>query len=326
MSRLRSGWVLEHFVVGLDIGGTAIKGALINAGGYIVCKEVIATCHDSGHERFVDSLCDLICKLSQGYRLDAVGLGIAGMLDVEQSMVLESPNMPQLQRLPLRKMLAQRLGCRVIIENDANAAAQGELRAGAGRGLANFLFFTLGTGIGSGLILNACLWRGEQGKAGEFGHVTVESDGELCGCGRRGCLEAYSSGTAIMRMARNAAFQHQDSALRAYTDNPSAITPEIVYQYALTGDAACCLIFKTMARGLAIAIANVNNLLDILCFIIGGGISGAFDLFSPMILEELDQRVFMMSRDSIRLIRAQLGNDAGVLGAGFLALDALDRG
>lgn len=314
---------MEHFVVGLDIGGTNIKGALINACGDIVYKELIATCHDSGHESFVDGLCDLICKLTQGYRLNAVGLGIAGMLDAERSMVLESPNMPQLQRLPLRNMLAQRLHCRVIIENDANVAAQGELRAGAGRGLSNFLFFTLGTGIGSGLILNECLWCGEQGKAGEFGHVTVEPDGELCGCGRYGCLEAYSSGTAIMRMARNAAFHHQDSALRAYADNPSAITPEIVYQHALTGDAACCLIFKTMARGLAIAIANVNNLLDIHSFIIGGGISRAFDLFSPMIMEELDQRVFIMSRDSIRLIRAQLGNDAGVIGAGFLALDAL---
>lgn len=313
-------------MVGLDIGGTAVKGALLSAGGTIVCKEVIATCHDSGYERFVDSLCDLTCKLAQGNTLDAVGLGIAGVLDAERSTVLESPNMPQLQHLPLRMMLEQRLHCRVIIENDANAAAEGELRAGAGQGWENFLFFTLGTGIGAGLILNACLWCGELGKAGEFGHITVEPDGELCGCGRRGCLEAYSSGTAITRMARNAALLHPESALRSYTDNPSAITPEIVHKHALAGDAACLLIFKTMAQGLAIAIADVNNLLDIHSFIIGGGISRAFELFSPMIMEELDQRVFIISRDNIRLIRAQLGNDAGVLGAGFLALDRLDRG
>ncbi len=316
---------MEYMVVGLDVGGTAVKGALLNAAGDIVRKDVTATCYDAGQEVFVESLCDFACSLAQGYAINVLGLGIAGLLDPARTMLIESPNLPYLQKLPLRQMLEQRLNCPVIIENDANAAALGELRAGAGRGLANFLFFTLGTGIGSGIILNECLWRGEQGKAGEFGHVTVESGGQLCGCGRRGCLEAYSSGTAIVRMARSAAMNNLDSALHVHADDPAVITPKIVYHYALEGDSACRMIFKTMARGLATAISDVNNLLDIYTFIVGGGISQASEFFIPFVMDELDQRLFSMSRGRIKLFRAELGNDAGVYGAGFLAYDRLLR-
>jgi glucokinase len=315
---------MENMVVGLDIGGTAVKGVLLSTSGETVRNEVIATCHEAGQEEFVASLCDFAHNLARGYTIKTLGLGIAGLLDRERTMLLESPNLPGLQWLPLKNMLEQRLMCPVIIENDANVAALGELRAGAGRGHSNFLFFTLGTGIGSGIILNKSLWMGEQGKAGEFGHMTIDPGGQVCGCGRRGCLEAYSSGTAIVRMARLASLSNEDSALHEYADDLAAITPKVVYQYALNADRACCIIFETMARGLASAIADVNNLLDIHTFIVGGGISMASDFFIPMVMEALDQKLFTMSRGQVTLIRAQLGNDAGVLGAGYMALDRLE--
>jgi len=310
---------MEQYVVGLDIGGTAVKGALINTAGDIVYQDSIATCHDFKNNGFVESLNEFILNLLRGNKIQALGVAIAGVLDSERTMLIESPNLPQLKNLPLQNLMLQRFHCPVIIENDANAAAFGELHFGSGRGCDNFLFFTLGTGIGSGVVLERSLWRGELGKAGEFGHVTVEPDGQLCGCGKKGCLEAYSSGTAIIRMARKAAANNPDTALHSYADDIASITPERVYQAALAGDGASRMIFKTMARGLAIAIADVNNLLDIHTFIIGGGISGACKFFVPMILEELEQRVFKISREKIKIVKAQLGNDAGVLGAGLLA-------
>ncbi len=317
---------MKNYFIGLDIGGTAIKGALLDDDGAVIRSDQVATSHDNGRDMFVDSICELALGLARDYSFKAVGLGVAGMLDPERTTLVESPNMPGLSRVPLKAMLEQRLHCPVALENDANTAALGELTSGAGRGHQNFLFFTLGTGVGSGLILNSCLWRGEQGKAGEFGHVTVYHDGEVCGCGKRGCLEAHSSGTAIVRMARAAALQNATTALRMYADRPAELTPKIVYQYAVNGDAVCRDIFEAMAQGLAIAIADVNNLLDIYVFIAGGGISRAYDLFAPLVMEEIDRRVFKAARGRIRLIQAQLGNDAGVYGAWHVARAALKDG
>jgi len=314
---------MKNCVVGLDVGGTAVKGAFINSAGEIVRKNAIATCSHSGPEDFIESLCGFAQMLAHDGTIEALGIGIAGLLDSERSMLIESPNLPLLSGMPLQVLLEKRLNCPVRIENDANAAALGELRFGAGKGLSNFLFFTLGTGIGAGLILNAGLWHGERSKAGEFGHVNIFPDGELCGCGKLGCLEAHCSGTAIMRMACEAAVHNEATALHAYRDETASITPEIVYQHAVAGDAVSRHIFKTMAQGLAIALADVNNLLDIETFIVGGGVSRAYDLFCPWVMAELDRRVFSAAQGNIRLIRAQLGNDAGLLGAGFLACEVL---
>jgi len=314
---------VKHRIIGCDVGGTAIKAGLLGAGAGIVRRDEMSTCCDSGRERFVNRLCDLVASLSPGHAVDAVGLGIAGILDTGRTTVLESPNMPLLDGLALKPILEQKLRCPVVIENDANAAALGELRAGAGRGHSQFLFFTLGTGIGSGLILNERLWLGEMGKAGEFGHVTVFPEGELCGCGKRGCLEAHASGTAIIKMACDSAMHDEQSSLRCYRDCIAGITPEVVYHHACEGDAASRMVFQAMARALAIAMAGVNHLLDIHTFIVGGGVSGAYDLFCPMVMDELNRRVFKLSRGRVRLIRAQLGNDAGMYGAAFAARDAL---
>lgn len=314
---------MSQCIIGCDIGGTAVKAALVNKDGSIVRSAEIPSLHGRGHEGFVKSVCDLVTRLAQGCSCDAVGLGIAGMLDPARTRLVNSPNMPLLNGIPLKQMLEQQLECPVYIENDANAAALGELHAGAGRTHSQFLFFTLGTGIGSGLILNKRLWIGEAGKAGEFGHVTVYPDGELCGCGRRGCLEAHASGTAIVRMAREAAQRDTASSLYAYRERSAEITPELVYRLAGAGDEASRTVFSSMARALAIAIAGVNNLLDIHTFIVGGGISRAYDLFCPLVMDELDRMVFGLSRGRINLLRAQLGNDAGVCGAAWAAREAL---
>ena len=312
---------MEKFTIGLDIGGTLIKGALFDAGANPVKKASVPTASGNAEEAFIATIESLVKTLQKDHRPAAsVGIGIAGLIDADRKSLIESPNLPHLKKLALKKILEARLGLSVFIENDANAAALGELWAGAGKDLPNFLLFTLGTGIGSGLVLNGKLWTGETGKAGEWGHVVVQPDGAMCACGKKGCLEAHSSGTALVRMAKDALTGGRKTSLRSrYQQSPDTVTPEAIYNEAKNGDALCREIYFSAARYLAIALSNANNLLDIHTFIIGGGISRAFPLFETYLLEETRKRVFDISKKRIHITVSQLGNDAGTYGAAYLA-------
>lgn len=304
-------------VIGIDVGGTMIKAGLFDGSGTLLKKDELPT--GAGP----DELCENIAALAGRLQTDttgatAVGIGIAGLLDAGRHVLIESPNLPRLRQLPLRETLQQKLSLPVHLENDANAAALGELWAGQGRGLDNFLLLTLGTGIGSGLILNGRLWTGELGKAGEFGHTVVDPAGPQCACGRRGCVEACASGSALVRMAREAIARGDDTTLAGTP--PEELTPKAIYTAAHNGDAVARELFQIAARHLATAIANVNNLLDIHTFIIGGGVSKAASIFQAGLLEHIRHNVFAASRDKIRVVISELGNDAGIFGAAFLAL------
>jgi len=315
---------MNSHLLGIDIGGTMIKGALFNNSGSIIAKGEIPTGGDKGVDHFIGNIISLVETLQKKSPAVALGVGIAGLLDRERRILLESPNLPLLNNLPLQDHLSSRLQMPVFIENDANTAALGELWAGDGRDIQNFLLFTLGTGIGGGLILDGKLWTGDFGKAGEFGHVIVEPGGALCGCGKLGCLEAYSSGSAMVRIAREALINGIPSSLKAmYDKNPGDITPKVLYIEARSGDALCNNIFHEAARYLARAISNVNNLLDIHTFIIGGGVSKASEIFHAGLLQEVQNLVFSMSKDKISIIISKLGNDAGVYGAGYLAIQGI---
>ena len=312
---------MNDYIVGIDIGGTMIKGASFDTGGGLLRKEETSTQAEKGPEKLIENIVSLAHLLQTGNdKTSAMGIGIAGVLNKDRTVLLESPNLPLINNLPLKKLLESELNIPVFLENDANVAALGELWAGDGKGLDNFLLLTLGTGIGSGLILGGSLWTGETGKAGEFGHVIVNPQGAQCGCGKKGCLEAHSSGSAMTRMAREALAKGRDSSLQnLYKDNPDALTPKAIYTEAKNGDALCLDIFQEAARFLAIAISDVNNLLDIHNFIIGGGVSKAYHIFEGGLRGEVEKKVFNVSRDKIRITISKLGNDAGVFGAGYLA-------
>jgi len=313
---------MNKHLLGIDIGGTLIKGALFDNSGSMVTRAEIPTGGDRGVDHFIENIIALAGTLQKkGPSASALGVGITGQLDRERRILIESPNLPLLNNLPLKEYLCSRLQMPVFIENDANVAALGELWVGDGRDIQNFLLFTLGTGIGGGLILNGKLWTGDLGKAGEFGHVIVEPGGAQCGCGKCGCLEAHSSGSAMVRIAREALAGGMASSLKTlYDTNPENITPKAIYIEARKGDALCNNIFHEAARYLAQAISNVNNLLDIHTFIIGGGVSKASEIFHAGLMQEVQNRVFSMSKDKISIIISRLGNDAGVYGAGFLAM------
>jgi glucokinase len=312
---------MNGYIIGIDIGGTMIKGALFDLQGGLIRKDETSTKAEKGLEPFIENIVSFVNLFQKGTgKASSLGIGIAGVLDKERETLLESPNLPLLKNVPLKKLLESELGIPVFIENDANIAALGELWAGDGKGIDNFLLLTLGTGIGSGLILNGNLWTGETGKAGEFGHAVVNPEGAQCACGKKGCLEAHSSGSAMVRMAREALAKGRESSLQnLYKNNPDALTPKAIYTEAKNGDELCLEIFKEAARFLAIAISDVNNLLDIHNFIIGGGVSKASHIFEAGLREEVRKRVFSISKDKIRIIISKLGNDAGIFGAGYLA-------
>jgi glucokinase len=316
---------MQDYVIGIDIGGTMIKGALFGSDGALVEKRSEETRVDRGRDAVLQNLIALIKSLhtAKGQML-SIGIGVAGVLDPPKEVLLQSPNIKPLEQAPLKKLLNEALQLPVFLENDANAAALGEKWAGAGRELDNFLLITLGTGIGGGFILHGDLWAGENGKAGEIGHMVVATDGILCACGKRGCLEAYSSATAIKRMAQDAVQSGACSSLKNLSRGDfSTIDAEMVHQAALQGDAISIDIFKQMARYLAIGISNVNNLLDIHNFIIGGAASNALEVFRSFLLEEVARQVYAISQSKIKITASQLGNDAGIYGAAYLALKSV---
>jgi len=310
------------YIIGIDIGGTIIKGALFTAEGNLVQAASIETQAYQGTEKVLKNLLSLVNSLKEKERgCSAIGIGVAGVLDAKKERLLQSPNLKNLENINLKHFLVESVKLPAYLENDANAAALGEKWAGAGRNIENFLLITLGTGIGGGLVLHGDLWSGEHGKAGEFGHMIVEQGGAACACGKKGCLEAYSSGEAISRMAREALQSGACSSLKNLSSgNYDIIDAEMVYHAAQNGDAVAVEVYKRAAQYLAIGIANVNNLLDIHHIIIGGGVSKAFNLFAAVLIEEVKKQVFRISQDRIMIVPSQLGSEAGIYGAAYLAL------
>lgn len=313
---------MQNYVLGIDVGGTIIKGALFNSEGQLLETSSIGTQESQGKEKILGNLLSLVNSLQEkAKKVSAIGIGVAGILDVEKEVLLQSPNLKNLENAHIKNFLAEALRIPVYLENDANAAALGEKWAGAGKNIENFLCITLGTGIGCGLILHNELWSGENGKAGEFGHMIVAHRGVPCACGKNGCLEAYSSGEAISRMARTRLQSGAYSSLKNLSGGDfNTINAEMVYRAARNGDTVAIEIFKQAATYLAVGIANVNNLLDIHYVILGGGVSNAFDVFAPFLLEEIKKQVFIISRERIAVVPSALGSAAGIYGAGYLAL------
>ncbi|MCX8044312.1 MAG: ROK family protein [Desulfobacterota bacterium] len=311
----------QDFYIGIDIGGTVIKAGLFNADGVLHRKLSIPTPRKRSIDHFLDALVTAVQQLCPD--LDPtppIGIGIAGILDFERTTVLESPNLPFLQGVKVFDLAYNRFNTSVFLENDANCAALGELWVGEGKDLDNFLLYTIGTGIGSGIILDKKLWTGEQGKAGEFGHIIVNPNGSLCSCGKVGCLEAEASGSAIIRSARQALLSGASSALLYQVGTGfDEVTPEHVYHAACAGDSTCLEILRQCATFLAIGMSNVNNLLDIHHFIIGGGVGTALRLVHDHLSKMTKKMLFNVSKEKLTIHYAALGNDAGMFGAGFLA-------
>lgn len=322
---------MNKMAIAIDLGGTFIKGALIDRAGKINSPIQTPTGKDLSPDAVIERLVDVIRRLRAVAEKESdntvigVGLGCPGGVYRDRARVSQSPNFPLWRDVELRGPLQDRLGLPVVLENDANVAALGEQWLGVGRDVESLVLLTLGTGIGGGVILKGRIWQGEWGMAGEIGHITVERDGPLCGCGNRGCLEALAAGPALVRQAKEAVARGEARILVKMLDGEiDRITPLAVYEAARLGCAVCMNILRQAAQYIGIVIASVLNMLNVPLFVIGGGISAAFDILGPIIREEVRARAYRVPGDNVRIERAALGNDAGTLGVGLLVFQEFD--
>jgi glucokinase len=308
-------------VIGIDIGGTNLRSALVLSSGAILEQRRTASGIEQGRDNFCSRLLESIEDLrgaaaGRGITVLAVGAGVPGLID-RTGLIRSSVNMRPLEGLNLGAFLEERTGLPAACGNDANTIALGEQRFGAGRGLAAFLMVTIGTGLGSGLILDGRLWTGAGGFAAEFGHVTVHPEGPPCPCGNRGCLEQYCSAGAVVRSARE--LIPKDLLAAAAAD----LNAEAVALLARQGVPGAREAFERIGQWLGVALGSLSNTLNLQAVIVGGGVAASFDLLLPALRAELSQRCFLPIYDGLAILKTELGDDAGLLGAAALAEERL---
>jgi len=302
-------------VLAIDIGGTKLAAGIVDGSGSILARGEVPTLAAEGPERVLDRIVRLANDVlgAPGGSADAIqriGIGCAGM-------ILNPPNLPGWVRVPLVERIEKALGRPAVLENDANAAALGEFRYGAGKGASSLVYLTVSTGIGGGIILDGKIWHGVKDGAGEVGHMTLLPDGPLCGCGNRGCLEALASGPAIARRAREALATERPSRLREAGD----FTAADVVRLAQEGDALAAQVWDETVRYLGLGVAAIVTILAPGRVVIGGGVAKAGDfLFAPL-RREVRRRVTLVAVESVPILPAALGPDVGILGAAAVALE-----
>lgn len=308
--------------IGIDVGGTNIKFALVSKTGEILYSNSIPTRSEMGYEYTVNNMKQAISTLlaetkSSKNDIDGIGFGFPGQVDYKTGVVKNLPNIPGWADVPIAQIIEKEFGIPTKIDNDVRCAALGELNYGAGKGCENLICITVGTGIGSGIILNGKLVRGASNAAGEIGHIKLFYNGEkLCGCGDYGCLEAYVSGPSIVEMATDYLRGGKSTKYREMADGE--ITPYIVAQAAMQGDGVAKRIFTIMGEYLGTGLASVVNLLNPERIIIGGGVAGCGDLLLAPVKETLLKRAMPISANAVEIVPAQLGNNAGVIGSSLL--------
>jgi len=326
---------MAGYAIGVDLGGTNLRVALVEENGRLLEKLTTGTQVSRGRETVIAEMCSDIRQLAEKFssagNLRGIGIGVPGIIEMKKGFIHESPNLPGWDNFPVRDEIEQRLGTRVILENDANAAAMGEKWLGAGRDRPDMCMLTLGTGVGGGVILNGRIWHGMTGMAGELGHVTVESNGVPCKCGNLGCLEKYASATAVVRMAKEAIDSGQAPELKKAMSDTPEFSSKNVYQMAIQGDEPAQAIYRKVGSALGIGLAGMINILNLPMFVIGGGMASAWDAFAPTMMEEVKKRSFVFRATTppptgkiepgkTIVTRAMLGSDAGLFGAALLPM------
>jgi glucokinase len=310
------------YTVGVDVGGTKIATALVDASGTVTARHT-----SKGHSGRPPD--EVIRAILEGYRtvvdsadpawaVSGVGVGFAGHVHGEKGIVLTTSNLPGWSNYPLRDRLADRLNVPVVLENDANCAAWGEYRFGAGRGSVYMVYATFSTGYGIGIVIEGKLYRGATGTAGELGHTVVDVDGPVCSCGRRGCLMSYACGMAISRMARERLESDDPTLLRQFVTDPNHIDAEVVGHAARAGDRVARDILATAGRYCGIGLATVVEVLNPDRIVLGGGLVKIGPLLMEPCMKALHENIHEVLVGSAEIVFAELGEDAGLIGAAAL--------
>jgi glucokinase len=309
----------RHYL-GIDLGGTNIKAGVVDDDGRPLATARLPTLAHLGPEVGIETMVEVarLAVAESGVdwpEIDAVGLGSAGTLDTTEGRIIEASNLPLWSDFPIARKLGERLGRPTVLVNDANAAAFGEHWAGAGRSTRSLVLFTLGTGIGCGIVESGRIVEGRHGVGGECGHATIQMDGgRLCSCGRRGHLEAYASATSLVRRAIEALETEPDSALGALL-TAQALTSEAIAHRASEGDSLASRLIRETARYLAIGAANAIHTVDPDLVLFAGGMIAAGPGFLEAIREEIRELVLPAITGRTRVDYASLGGEAGLIGA-----------
>ena len=303
--------------IGVDVGGTKIAAAVVSPEGKIL-NEVRYPTQAVPPNRLIETIAQAITEVKDGFEVGGVCLAVPGLILAAENKVIFAPNLHEIENIRLDEEIGSSTGTSVTVENDANAAAWGEFRYGAGKDVEHQVFITLGTGVGGGIITHGVLLRGAQGAGGELGHVTIDATGPRCGCGNHGCLEALASGTAIRRRAREVANDRPGSALGRLAVEREVLGEDVT-RLAREGDEASILVLEETGRWLGIGLAGFVNTFNPEVIPVGGGASRAGELILEPARREVHLRARSPSRDLVEIKEATLGPESGVLGAAALA-------
>ncbi len=311
----------NKYAVGVDLGGTNIKIGLVEANGKISKKISVDSCASEGPERVLSQIksgINLITENCKG-KIIGIGIGAPGAVKLKKGTVENPPNFPGWNKVHVGNILKKEFKCDVYVENDANAAAIGELTYGSGRKYKSFVMVTLGTGVGSGIIFNKEIFRGDAGIAGEIGHVSIDYKGPQCRCGNYGCLEAYLGNSYLVERVKRDLNGNKESMITGLVRGDyNLLTPKIIHAAAVNNDPFAVSVVKDCGNLLGSLLASVVHVLDITTFIIGGGLAGFGDLLFEATENSARERVMKPFKERIKILPAKLKNDAGIKGASAL--------
>lgn len=305
--------------IGVDLGGTSVKFGLVNSDGKIKKKFSLETNAAKGPDAVIDQIKVGVAQLiNTKHKIVGIGIGTPGLVIKKKGTVENPPNFKGWESVPLGNIIKKEFNKKVYVENDANAAAIGELIFGAGKKFENFVMITLGTGVGGGIIINKKIYRGESGGAGEIGHISINEKGKKCKCGSRGCIETYAGNNYLIEQVKKELPRHKDSKLNKLISEGNTLTPKLIHDAYLLDDSFSELIITDLGHKLGAALASIVNVLDIPNIIIGGGVAGFGDILFDTIQETIESRVMKPNRPRIKVRHAKLKNEAGIKGASAL--------
>lgn len=311
----------QNYSIGVDLGGTNIKFGIANEKGKISKKIVLPTKAEKGPESVISQILKGINSILDKSKdeIKGIGIGAPGTVISAKGTVEHPPNFPDWGKVHLGKIVSKKTNLSVQVENDANAAAIGELIYGAGKKLNDFLMVTLGTGVGGGIIFNKQLYRGSHGAAGEIGHISINHNGRKCKCGSRGCVETYIGNKYLISNVKKQLLRHRDSLIyKMIEGNNSLLSPKLISEAAEQHDDFAISIIVNAGQSLGYGISSVINVLDITNVIIGGGVAGFGEILFRSIESTIQRRVMKPFRDKIKILPAGLKNEAGIKGAAAL--------
>lgn len=317
--------------LGIDLGGTKILTAVATAQGKMLSRDHSVTPATKGQEAVVQSILESIGRALEqagiaASQLSAIGVGAPGLSNPETGILFTSPNLPGWRDVPLRDVIEKELGKKAFLINDANAAALGELYFGAAKGAHHFIYITISTGIGGGIIIDGEVYTGSIGTAGEVGHMTIDDDGPPCNCGNRGCWETLASGTAMAREARKQIKEGARTSILGYAEGDvEKVTAQVIHNAAKEGDSLAKELITRTGYYVGVGLANLVNIFNPELIVIGGGLSNIGDMLLEPAYKVAGERAFKEPYRTVRFALAKLGRDSGVLGAAAFALQEMKK-